>query len=234
MAVSSAGVIGDFQQSKVPQRVDRRFRGRDLQHPVYCLLSIVRGTHFHRPDRASAGLWGCGDIPVRGNRRNCRSAAQLAAFRHRRPGQLDFRRHRRHGRNRRPAHHRPWRRRGPSRASDHRHVAGDGVHRARAVRPRVHPCRTRNPVRALSGYRRISRRYRVADDHGRDAGRDRSAAGVDQFRRLRQTPQSSASLRPVLIVAIILHLLLRRSKSPFVLARLCCWRRSRPLTSSCF
>ena len=98
-----------------------------------------------------------------------------------------------------------------------RHVVGDGADRAAALHARLYPCRTRDPFCALSGDRRLSRRHRLADDHGRDAGGHRPAADARQSRRLRRHRDRQPSSPPALVVGVALHLLLRRSKSPFVL-----------------
>ena len=171
------------QQSKVPRGADGRICRSDLQHPVDRLLSVLRGANFYRAARASAGLRRRGDIPVRRHRRRSGGAAQFASIRHRRTGQFDLRRHRGHGGDRYAPPCRSWRRRS-SRAHPDRHVVSDGVHRVGALRSRLHARRPRHPVRSLSGDRRLSRRHRLVDDHRRDPGDHRSAAGVDQHWRV--------------------------------------------------
>ncbi len=49
---------------------------------------------------------------------------------------------------------------------------------------RLYACGTRDPLRALSGDRRLSRRHRVADDHRRYPGGHRPAADARQSRIL--------------------------------------------------
>ena len=98
----------------------------------------------------------------------------------------------------------------------HRHVAGDRADGTAALYARLHPCRTCDPFRTLSGDRRLSRRNRLADGHRRHPGRDQSASDARQSWRVRRR-RGDRKLAPAVAVAALLFLLRRRSKNPFIL-----------------
>ena len=196
MAVSSVGLSGTFNKIKVRAALTDVFAGAicSILSVAYCLsyaALIFAGpvAHLFAYGVAVTFL----SAAVGGSHRGM---ARFACFRHRRTGQFDFRRHRRHGRDRRPAHHRAgWQR--PSGAHPRRHFLDDRADRFGALCPRLHACRTRHPLRALPGDRRVSRRHRLADDHGRSPGRQRSAPGAAQSRCFPRSCDRSQARRRV-------------------------------------
>ena len=108
------------------------------------------------------------------------------SVRGRRTRQLNFGRHRGNGGDRCASHRRTGRH-GPSRTDIDRYVAVDRANRHSSLHSRLHSRRPRYPLRALSGNRWLSRRYRLADDDGRGTDRDRSAGGIDEHRRFSQS-----------------------------------------------
>ena len=164
-----------IEQPKSPPQTDGRIRGLNLQRPVDRLLSVLRGADFLRPDRSSIVLRHRGDIFVRCYRRRDRGATQFAVLRGCRARQFDLGRARRAGRKRDPAGH-CLRRHRSARTDADRSIADHGAHGIAALCARFHACGPGNPLRALSGDRRLPRRHRLADDHRRDAGDDQSAS----------------------------------------------------------